>query len=318
MYASTHLTACEYDKTARMRATKIGKKLNVLFLSSCEPCDIFLIKELMTGAADCVNVCAIIRPVQAPQPAGRWQESFKHPLHKAHGLLNTCYRSHREQQNRSKACRFLFGKGVPELNTEIIDVPENSVNRPRSIEKIASFRPDVILASGAPPIAPTVFSVARIACLNVHYGIAPEYRGEHAQFWPLWLGDYQHIGSTIQYIASGSDESAPLVRGYPALSARDTEFSIAMKSARLSALLIREVLQNMQREGAAPALIRVYGEPDGQLIHSRDRKVWHDLAYAVRRYLLGRHPPEQAQRIERFYRQPSFTRSAGTELVKEL
>jgi len=89
-----------------------------------------------------------------------------------------------------------------------------------------------------------------------------------------------------------------------------------MKSARLSALLIREILQNMQREGQAPTLVQVYGEPAGQLIHYRDRKVWHDLAYALRRYLLGRHPPEQAQRIERFYRHASHTISASAGLVK--
>jgi len=298
-----------------MQAINTGRKLNVLFLSSCEPCDVFLIKEVMAGAADYANVCAIIRPVQAPEPAVKWQESFKHPLHKAYGLLNHCYHSHREQQNRNKACRLLFDKTRPELHTEIIDVPECSVNRPRSIEKIASFRPDVIVASGVPPLAQTVLSVARIACLNVHNGIAPEYRGEHAQFWPLWLGDYQNIGSTIHYIARDSDDCTPLVRGYPALSAQDTEFSIAMKSARLSAMLIREILQNMQREGEAPALVRVYGEPCGQLIRYRDRKVWHDLAYAVRRYLLGRHPPEQPQRIERFYRK-SHTISASAGMAK--
>lgn len=274
----------------------------------------------MTGAADCANVCAIIRPVHASKPAQKpdWQGCLKRPLQRAYGLLDKVYRSYRKQKNHRKACSLLFDLGEPELQANIIDIPECSINRPQNIEKIASFSPDVIVASGAPLPVSALLSIPRLACLNVHGGIAPDYRGKHAQFWPLWLGDYQNIGFTIQCFAKGSDEGALLARGYPALSAQDTEFSIAIKSVRLTAVLIREVLQNIQRDGKAPASQQLYGEPAGQLIHHRDRKVWHDLTYALRRDLLGRHPPEQAQRIERFYRHKSFTISAGAGLVKRI
>jgi folate-dependent phosphoribosylglycinamide formyltransferase PurN len=301
-----------------MRKPNTANRLNVLFLSSCDPCDIFLIKEVMTGAADCANVCGIIRPFPVAKPALNWRSCLKQPAHRTYELLNSVYQFRRDLRKQKKACRLLFGQEVPELQAQIIDVPQSAINRPQYIDKIASFRPDVIVISGAAAMAPAVLSLPRMACLNLHGGIAPEYRGEHAQFWPLWLGDYQNIGFTIHAVAKGNLACEPLVRGYPALSAQDTELSIAIKSLRLSAQLIREVLQNMQREGKAPALRQLYGEPEGQLIEYRDRTMLHDLAYTLRRYLLGRHPPEQAQRIERFYRDSSYTVSAGSGLVKPL
>ncbi len=319
MCASSLLTGEGYVKNACMRTTNKARKLKVLFLSSCDPFDIFLIKEVMTGAADCVNVCGIIRAVHAPEVAQKnWQRCLQQPLHNMYGLLDRFYRAYRKEKNHRQACNLLFDKVEPELHTAIIDIPEYVINRPRSVEKIASFSPDIIILSGVPVPVPAVLSVPRFACLEVHEGIAPDYRGEHAQFWPLWLGDYENIGFTIHCFSKENQEGTPLVRGYPALSAEDTEFSIAMKSVRLSALLIREVLQNIQRDGKAPTSQRLYGEPAGQLIHHRDRKVWHDLAYALTRYLLGRHPPEQAQRIERFYGRKAFTVSVGAELVKRL
>jgi hypothetical protein len=81
----------------------------------------------------------------------------------------------------------------------------STVNGPDAVATIESMRPDVIIQAGAGILRPQIFNLARIACLNMHHGIAPLIRGMNSIYWGLWENQPQWIGSTIHKIDAGID-----------------------------------------------------------------------------------------------------------------
>ena len=156
-------------------------------------------------------------------------------------------------------------------------------------------------------LVPEIFNIPRLACLNIHYGIAPNYRGEHSLFWPLSLGDYQNIGITIHHIAEGIDTGSPLARGFPQLDDSDTEKSISLKCTRLAPRLLIPILESMVNTGSSPQLKPPEKVDGGLFIRYQDRKLRHDLAHETRRHIGRARPPLQPERIEKLYLEDFFT-----------
>ena len=89
----------------------------------------------------------------------------------------------------------------------------SKINSEESVNHIRSLEPDILLVCMAPILKPEVFTIPRIATVNVHFGIAPHYRGEHTIFWPLYFGDYENIGVTLHQINKGIDSGGILAQG---------------------------------------------------------------------------------------------------------
>jgi folate-dependent phosphoribosylglycinamide formyltransferase PurN len=74
------------------------------------------------------------------------------------------------------------------------------VNDIRSIKIINDFNPDIILQAGAGILKKEIFSLSRIATLNVHHGYSPEIRGIKSTFWCLYYGLTDLIGVTCHIV----------------------------------------------------------------------------------------------------------------------
>jgi folate-dependent phosphoribosylglycinamide formyltransferase PurN len=80
-----------------------------------------------------------------------------------------------------------------------------TVNGPDAVEAIRRLNPDVLMQAGVGILRPQIFTIPRIACLNLHHGMAPLIRGMSSISWGLWERRPEWIGSTVHEIDEDID-----------------------------------------------------------------------------------------------------------------
>lgn len=175
--------------------------------------------------------------------------------------------------------------------TQQREIPHAELNTDETAQFIRQLEPDVIVTSGCPLLHRRIFGIARLATINVHWGIAPGYRGEDTLFWPLYFRDYENIGVTLHVINEGIDTGPILAHGFPALAPPDTEATVWAKTAQLTAKLLPEVLAAVERTQAADGFTSA---DRGRLFCKRERGLRHEAAYWVRQKMGRRSLPETA------------------------
>jgi len=273
-------------------------RLRVAFISTCGPCDEYLIQQVASHS----TVCGVFRPVAYGQNDGntkkRWRRALRSPWRTASAILNNSWNDFIGQTANRRALRHLPEATYLDIAKVRRDIPQRSFNDPESADLIQACNPDVILVSGAPMIKQRITEIPRRGCFNIHYGITPHYRGEHCLFWPMLLHDYKNLGVTIHEITPVLDSGRIKVRGYPHLTPCDDESSIVAKCSILTATMVAGVLRDIADE--IPSEGKISSDPtvDGRLIRYRDRAPWHSLKYRFGRHVLRQRPPTTQQTIE--------------------
>jgi folate-dependent phosphoribosylglycinamide formyltransferase PurN len=157
--------------------------------------------------------------------------------------------------------------------------------------------PDLLILSGAPLLKPHIYGIPRLGTVNLHWGIAPAYRGQQSIFTALRRHDYGAIGVTLHYVDQGVDTGPVLAQGWPALDPSDTLATITAKTARLAATMLSDFVSALST-GAVDGQ-RLSGP--GVNVRSRDRRVRHHVGYALARRVLRRRPPTSEGRIVRYW-----------------
>lgn len=117
------------------------------------------------------------------------------------------------------------------------------VNDIASETAIKEFGPDIILQCGAGILKPNIFSLAKVATINVHHGLAPEIRGMQSTLWCLYYGLTDKIGVTCHHIDETLD-TGKIILQYrctpaPSESYQDIQFQLSLKGAELLLQSIR-------------------------------------------------------------------------------
>lgn len=112
-----------------------------------------------------------------------------------------------------------------------------TVNGADAVRMLGMLQPDIIIQAGAGILRPRIFTLARLATLNFHHGIAPLIRGMHSIYWALWEDRPEWLGATVHCIDAGIDTGqvlayAPITphtpdEGYPSLYVRSTQEGVA-------------------------------------------------------------------------------------------
>jgi folate-dependent phosphoribosylglycinamide formyltransferase PurN len=112
-----------------------------------------------------------------------------------------------------------------------------TVNGGDAVHMLGALQPDIIIQAGAGILRPRIFTLARLATLNLHHGIAPLIRGMHSIYWALWEGRPEWLGATVHCIDAGIDTGqvlayapvTPCIPGedYPSLYVRATQEGVA-------------------------------------------------------------------------------------------
>ncbi len=163
-----------------------------------------------------------------------------------------------------------------------------AVNEMAMVSLLQSLQPDVLLVVGGPVLKPHIFGIPRLATINVHFGIAPYYRGEHTLFWPLYYRDYSNLGVTIHLIDRGIDTGNILAQEFLQVTGDDTPATLEAKAAQAGADLVNELL----RQGDFTAHRQPALQTRGRQFNFSSRRVWHDLLYYARRRWLAERPQE--------------------------
>ena len=83
---------------------------------------------------------------------------------------------------------------------------------PHVLDFIRDFEPDYMLLAGAPVLKESVFSLARIATLNRHLGLVPDFRGSDCALWAFALDRPECAGYSVHVVNQRVDGGDVLLR----------------------------------------------------------------------------------------------------------
>lgn len=128
-------------------------------------------------------------------------------------------------------------------------VPVNyvtSLNNSEFVESVKRRRIDVLVSVAAPQIIKTpLISAPKLACINIHNGTLPKYRGMLPNFWQLLDGN-KTVGTTIHRINEGIDDGAILLQDETELLPQESLDSVIRRTKRKGAPLVLKVLRQLR------------------------------------------------------------------------
>ncbi len=134
--------------------------------------------------------------------------------------------------------------GVPVLQPE-------RVRRPEAVEAVRAFGADVFVVFAYGQILPpAVLAAPRLACLNLHASLLPEYRGAAPIHAAVLAGEWES-GLTVMYMDAGLDTGDVLLERRVRLGRRETAGSLHDRLAVLAPAALFEALDLLET-GRAP------------------------------------------------------------------
>ncbi len=99
---------------------------------------------------------------------------------------------------------------------------DHQPNEERFVERIRELAPDLILVAGFPHLIPEhVYSSARVAAINAHPSLLPEYRGANPNYHVIANGE-KETDVTLHLLDSGFDTDDILAQSKIPILPRDT------------------------------------------------------------------------------------------------
>ena len=286
--------------------------MKLVLISKCGPANLHIVNRVLSEWP----TAALIRPYWVRSTRTARRQQLKAPFASTAAVTRRLwYASHARHMDRVVS-QHLFGSKRSPAPPQGHEIQASLLNGPEGLELVRSLKPDMIVLSGAPILGPGLLSVPRYGVLNVHFGIAPHYRGSHTLFYALYREDYSRVGVTLHYVDEGVDTGPIVAQAFPQLEVSDTEATVQAKSATMAADLLLEFLARRSRSGAcfvepgsARSLMRSSSAPTegrpqarhGHLYRFRDRSIWHDADYMFRRTVLRRRPDPREARLVRYF-----------------
>tara|TARA_B100000427_G_C15510706_1_gene596052 strand:+ start:1263 stop:2030 length:768 start_codon:yes stop_codon:yes gene_type:complete len=149
--------------------------------------------------------------VSKPSPFGRKGESFLQKTLKTFHIFGLKFFTHyslmyiKNYFDQSKKIENV-------LNKYDIDkiVLNKSINHKDSIEKIKSYKPDILISIlGNEIFKKPIINLAPYGCLNLHSALLPKYRGLMPTFWVL-KNNEEFTGVSVFFVDEGID-SGPII-----------------------------------------------------------------------------------------------------------
>ncbi len=121
-------------------------------------------------------------------------------------------------------------------------VQPQSLKAPEAVEKLAGYKPDVIVVAAFGQLLPkVVLELPSLGCLNVHPSLLPRFRGASPVAAAILAGDV-FTGVSIMLLDEGMDSGPLLARAQVAIADSDTTASLGEKLSLVGAGLLGEAL----------------------------------------------------------------------------
>jgi len=123
------------------------------------------------------------------------------------------------------------------------------VNAAAVIEAVRSFIPDLGISYGIGLAKPELFEVPAFGTINVHRGIAEDYRGLDSDLWAVLEGRFDKIGVTIHYMDADLDTGDILAQETVAIEAGDEIFHLRYKTGLVATRLVANSVRAFAAKG---------------------------------------------------------------------
>jgi len=152
-------------------------------------------------------------------------------------------------------------------------VQPQSLKASGTVEKLASFAPDLIVVAAFGQLLPSeVLALPKFGCINVHPSLLPRHRGASPIATAILQGD-EITGVTIMLLDAGMDTGPILSQREMPISADDTAGSLAIKLAQTGARLLAETLplwiggqiKPQPQEESRASYSKVINKSDGEM-----------------------------------------------------
>lgn len=269
----------------------------IVVLSVCGPEDFYFVHLLRQK----FNNIHLIKISDEESPKTNWHQGvrrwLRRPLsHIYYWFEQLFYELHAVYLEHATKKALAARQAAVAIRPDAVICADN-INSQIFADELKKLQPEFIVVSGGPILKPLIFNQAQRACINVHHGVAPWYRGGYTLFWPLFFRDYDRIGVTVHLINEGIDSGSLLAYGICPLDQHTTEAGLTVAAVELAAKTLIPIL-------ATPADHEITGmaqQQKGRLFRYGDRRPWHDLVFWLRRKLLRESPPEKPSRVELLY-----------------
>lgn len=264
--------------------------MNIVIISEYETRELYVIEQVVDWYPETV----VLRPTYPSNKEG-WGVPGSNGKSVPEKLADAVtWKLHRSLWNR----KFYPRNDFPDI-PNIIGIPSTELHTPEGIKTVNSFSPDIIITCRAPILKPELFETADIAAVNIHYGIAPRYRGNDSLFWALNNNDFEYLGGCIHHLDAGIDTGNILAEVYPALSPFDGEVSVDYKTSLLLAEVLLKFLKTA--ELGAGDLTGKPQKKEGQIYNSSDRSLKKSVSYILKRAAGFSKPPRRAEKIVTYF-----------------
>ena len=135
-------------------------------------------------------------------------------------------------------------------NSIPIDLPVHrvqSLNDPEFKEMAQECRADLALVFGCGKIRPHVFPLFKKGLINVHRGIATEYRGLDSDLWAIYHRDFENIGTTLHFVEEKLDTGDIIRMERINYTNKDKIFHLRFKTTLLAADMVADVISEYRR-----------------------------------------------------------------------
>ena len=226
------------------------ERLKVLVLSSKLPEDIWLINKI----ADHCDIQGIVFPKGERFDEFGVLQVLKKTL-KRSGLLETInqslmyiYRKLLEDRRDEREMKKLFAdKSCCQIEQEGIDtLYVEDINAEEVVEFLQQHTPELVVASGTSILKQHILEATDSPIINLHPGLAPQYRGRYGSCWPIYNQEPELVGVTIHFVDKGIDTGAILTQGRVEYEWCDYAKTITYKQHKLGGELMVECLQNFE------------------------------------------------------------------------
>ena len=130
-------------------------------------------------------------------------------------------------------------------DAQIQQVPTHAtrdINNCEGVAFVQTLQPDLLLSAHFNQlIGPELLDLPSVACLNIHPGQLPQYKGVDPVIHALDRGE-QRVGVTLHVQDAGFDTGTVLAKAEAAVAAGDTLFSVNMRLFKLGTGLLLHYL----------------------------------------------------------------------------
>ena len=197
-----------------------------------------------------------------------------------------------------------------------------SLKGQQEAERIASFRPDVIVVAAYGKMLPkTILDIPRYGCVNIHASLLPKYRGAAPVHACILNGDAV-TGVTTMQMAEGCDTGDILMQSETPIGPDETTPELTERLSKLGAELLIRTLKALEDGIAVPKKQDDAKSDHVSLITKKMSPVdWNRPAQEIHNQIRGLYPWPAAsaslagQRLKLFHSRPVENRDGKPGFV---